>query len=109
MYCKEAPKLLDYLVARGKRPKMHACSGLLLSRRLSRSEGDLCEPSNKDQCAPDSPMCFRSQTGSDDSGVRVSLTSDDSGYQLKSKVMRQSFLYTFTIFFKTILFNYRML
>lgn len=85
MYSKEAPKLLSYLVARGKRPKTVA-NGLLLSRRLSRSEGDLCEPTNKDLCAPDSPMCFRSQTGSDDSGVRVSITSDDSGYQLKTKV-----------------------
>lgn len=75
-------------MARGKRPKLSS-GGLLSSRRLSRSEGDLCDTHSKDLCAPDSPMCFRSQTGSDDSGVRVSLTSEDSGFNIKSKVFKK--------------------
>lgn len=37
-------------------------------------------------CMPDSPLCFRSQTGSEDSGVRVSIGSDESDFGLKSKV-----------------------
>lgn len=83
LYCKQAPQLLNYLVARGKRPKLNA--GLINTRRLSRSEGDLCEAYNgKDSYQPDSPICFRSNSGSEDSGVRVSLTSED--FALKSKM-----------------------
>lgn len=81
LYCKKGPKLLQHLVNRGKRQKSN--SNMIASKRLSRSEGDLYN--NSQLCAPDSPMCFRSQTGSDDSGVRVSIASDDSGFALKTK------------------------
>ncbi|XP_019868524.2 uncharacterized protein LOC109597311 [Aethina tumida] len=82
LYCKQGVRLLNHLVGRGKRPKVGPGGGLMSSKRLSRSEGDLC---GSHVCPPDSPMCFRSQTGSDDSGVRVSIASDDSGYVLKAK------------------------
>ncbi|KAI4467383.1 olfactomedin-related [Holotrichia oblita] len=80
IYCKQSPKLLDYLLNRGKYPK--SSPGLISSRRLSRSEGDLCDSLGKD--VPDSPVCFRSNSGSEDSGVRVSMTSDD--FVLKNKM-----------------------
>ncbi|CAH0551732.1 unnamed protein product [Brassicogethes aeneus] len=86
LYCKQGVKLLNHLVGRGKRPK--PSPGLISTKRLSRSEGDLCGGGgggSHGPCPPDSPMCFRSQTGSDDSGVRVSIASDDSGYVLKAK------------------------
>ncbi|CAG9864138.1 unnamed protein product [Phyllotreta striolata] len=76
LYCKHASKLLHHLVARGQ--------FLKTKNRLSRSEGDLCNALN---CSfqSDSPVCLRSQTGSEDSGIRASIVSDDSEYQLKSK------------------------
>ncbi|XP_022908243.1 uncharacterized protein [Onthophagus taurus] len=80
IYCKESPRLLNYLVGRGKCPKYSP--GFLSSRRLSRSEGDLCDSTSKD--VPDSPICFRSNSGSEDSGVRVSMTSDD--FSIKSRM-----------------------
>ncbi|GJQ78495.1 hypothetical protein Trydic_g11611 [Trypoxylus dichotomus] len=80
IYCKQSPALLNYLINRGKHPK--SSPGLMSSRRLSRSEGDLCDSLGKD--VPDSPVCFRSNSGSEDSGVRVSMTSDD--FVLKNKM-----------------------
>lgn len=81
LYCKEGPKLLHHLIARGKLSKK--LPGIIASKRLSRSESDLYCP-KLHSCTPDSPMCFRSQTGSEDSGVRVSESSDDSGYALSN-------------------------
>lgn len=80
IYCPQSPTLLNYLVNRGKHPR--SSPGMISSRRLSRSEGDLCDSLGKD--VPDSPVCFRSNSGSEDSGVRVSMLSDD--FILKSKV-----------------------
>lgn len=88
IYCKQSPTLLNYLVNRGKHPK--SSSGMVSSRRLSRSEGDLCDSLSKD--VPDSPVCFRSNSGSEDSGVRVSMTSDD--FLLKNKVEHLYLLFT---------------
>ncbi|XP_018578635.1 uncharacterized protein LOC108916816 [Anoplophora glabripennis] len=81
LYCKEGPKLLHHLIARGKLSKK--LPGIIASKRLSRSESDLYCP-KLNSCGPDSPLCFRSQTGSEDSGVRVSESSDDSGYALSN-------------------------
>lgn len=80
IYCPQSPTLLNYLVNRGKHPR--SSPGMISSRRLSRSEGDLCDSLGKD--VPDSPVCFRSNNGSEDSGVRVSMLSDD--FILKSKM-----------------------
>ncbi|XP_008195061.1 uncharacterized LOC100141786 isoform X1 [Tribolium castaneum] len=79
LYCEQGSRLLNHLVTRGKRTK--TSPGLKSSKRLSRSEGDLCTNTT----TSDSPVCIRSQTGSDDSGVRVSIASDDSAYLLKPK------------------------
>ncbi|RZC37907.1 uncharacterized protein BDFB_005810, partial [Asbolus verrucosus] len=81
LYCEQGSRLLNYLVARGKKSK--PSPGLKSSKRLSRSEGDLCNHLNSNNS--DSPLCIRSQIGSDDSGVRVSISSDDSGYLPKPK------------------------
>lgn len=66
-----------------------------LTRRLSRSEGDLYFPDSESQrdsglssCSPAdnvTPVNIRSKHGSQDSGVRISMASDDSGLVLKSK------------------------
>ncbi|KAJ8963288.1 hypothetical protein NQ318_018755 [Aromia moschata] len=64
---------------------MRASPGIISSKRLSRSEGDLCFAFDNTQCLPDSPICFRSQSESEDSGVRVSVSSDDSDYTVMSK------------------------
>ncbi|KAJ8924220.1 hypothetical protein NQ315_007011 [Exocentrus adspersus] len=79
LYCKEGPKLLHHLIARGKLSKLS--SSIMNSKRLSRSESDLyCQKFHL--CPLSSPLYFRSQTGSEDSGVRVSESSDDTGYVL---------------------------
>lgn len=86
LYCEHSSKLLHHLVARGQLFKNSYIS-LTLCKRLSRSEGDLCCALNSIHiCTPDSPLCFRSQTGSEDSGVRVSIASDESDFGLKNKV-----------------------
>ncbi|KAJ8934482.1 hypothetical protein NQ314_013357 [Rhamnusium bicolor] len=84
LYCEDGSNLLNHLVAKGKLSK--SPPGIISSRRLSRSEGDLCCASNNFYLyTPDSPSYFRSKTDSEDSGVRVSVSSDDSGYVTKSK------------------------
>lgn len=91
-YCLEAPHLLELLVARGKVPRIYVnCSAV--SRRFSRSEGDLRESDNSVSCiteSPSSPVHLRSQSGSEDSGVRVSMASDDSSLVIKCKVVKIS-------------------
>lgn len=74
LYCKESPKLLNSLLNRGKNPKVS--NGLLSNRRLSRSEGDLCCSNSKDTNVNDGPEYFSSNNGSEDSGVRTSLSDD---------------------------------
>jgi hypothetical protein len=84
LYCEEGAHLLNHLVLRGKRSKTGP--GLKSAKRLSRSEGDLCNnTSNRKSCSSENPVYIRSQTGSDDSDVRVSVSSDDSGCLLKQK------------------------
>ncbi|CAG9765710.1 unnamed protein product [Ceutorhynchus assimilis] len=80
LYCREGPQLLRYLISRGQGARFS--SGLLCAKRFSRSEGDLCGSRSS---VPDSPLCFRSQTGSEDSGVPNSNVSEDNEYSLKSK------------------------
>lgn len=90
LYSEQSSKLLHHLAARGQLLKTTHIN-LAICKRLSRSEGDLCCALNSfHMCTPDSPLCFRSQTGSEDSGVRVSIASDESDFQLKSKVSRIS-------------------
>lgn len=82
-YCKQAPILLQHLISRGKATRSD--SSLISLKRLSRSEGDLCVNGGRD--AKTETICFGSYNGSDDSGVRVSVGSDDSGgCGLRSKV-----------------------
>lgn len=90
-YCKRAPLLLQYLISRGK--SINKCDpALIASKRLSRSEGDLwVNVTNRD--SKTAPICFGSYNGSDDSGVRTSVGSDDSTGSLKGKVSF-NFLYT---------------
>lgn len=76
LYCKDASNLLHHLVARGIFSKT--------KNRLSRSEGDLFNILNNSSHS-DSPVCLRSQTGSEDSGIRASIVSDESEYLAKSK------------------------
>ncbi|XP_028142156.1 uncharacterized protein LOC114336048 isoform X1 [Diabrotica virgifera virgifera] len=76
LYCKQASSLLHHLVSRGHFPKT--------KNRLSRSEGDLVNAFNNSFHA-ESPVCLRSQTGSEDSGIRASIVSDDSEYVAKCK------------------------
>ncbi|XP_050305419.1 uncharacterized protein LOC126742696 [Anthonomus grandis grandis] len=80
LYCREGPSLLHHLITRGQRARFS--SGLLAAKRFSRSEGYLCESRTS---IPDSPLCFRSQAGSDDSGVQNSNISDEGEYARKSK------------------------
>lgn len=58
------------------------------SRRMSRSEGDLRD--SEDFAVNEGPVSpsyyHRSHSDSDDSGVRVSMASDDSNLVLKCKV-----------------------
>lgn len=62
---------------------------MIASKRLSRSEGDLCVTfTNRD--SKTAQICFGSYNGSDDSGVRTSVGSDDSGGSLKGKVLSTS-------------------
>ncbi|XP_019755911.2 uncharacterized protein LOC109534625 isoform X1 [Dendroctonus ponderosae] len=81
VYCPEGPKLLHYLLSRGQcgRPS----SGFVSSIRFSRSEGDIC--GIRVSVLDVSPMYFRSETGSDDSGVPNSSALEETDYGLKSK------------------------
>lgn len=86
LYCGNSSKLLQHLIARG-RLSANTLLSLTTCKRLSRSEGDLCCALNSvHTCTTDSPLCFRSQTGSEDSGARVSISSDESDFGLKGKV-----------------------
>lgn len=86
-YCLEASQLLDLLMTRGKNPRIYVNSAMV-SRRFSRSEGDLRDEKSLNDISesPTSPTHLRSQSGSEDSGVRVSMASDDSTLILKCKV-----------------------
>nr|CAH7736996.1 unnamed protein product [Callosobruchus chinensis] len=73
LHCECGPRLVRLLTGRGR--PFSTNSGAALTKRLSRSEGDLrsCGGGGADG----SPVCPRSQTGSDDSGVRMSMGSFD--------------------------------
>ncbi|KAK5648962.1 hypothetical protein RI129_003854 [Pyrocoelia pectoralis] len=77
-YCGEAPRLLELLVTRGKSRKLNPFYAA--SQRLSQSESDL----NKSN---DAFYSLRHFSNSDDSGVRVSISSDDYGSRIKSKTL----------------------
>ncbi|XP_030759477.1 uncharacterized protein LOC115884897 [Sitophilus oryzae] len=83
VYCPEGPKLLRYLISRGQNTRF---SSGLQSKRFSRSEGDLCI--NRNSGVPDSPLCFRSQTGSDDSGVPSSEDTEVLKSQTESNLVQ---------------------
>lgn len=85
IFCGEATSLLKCLVTRGKIPRIYINS-FMDSRRLSRSEGDLSESFNTATSSPGPSYYYRSHSGSDDSGVRVSMASDDSNLVMKCKV-----------------------
>ncbi|CAH1968033.1 unnamed protein product [Acanthoscelides obtectus] len=72
LHCLRGLRLLRVLTSRG-RPNTFSFGAPAGPKRLSRSEGDLrsCVSSG------DSPICPRSQTGSDDSGVRMSVGSEE--------------------------------
>lgn len=99
LFCQNAPQLLQKLNNRGRVQRLFISSSLTTSnRRLSRSEGDLRQSFTTDteslrdsglsSCSPAdnvTPVNLRSNHGSQDSGVRISMASDDSGLVLKSK------------------------
>lgn len=92
LFCQNSPALLQKLNQRGRVQRLFMSP---LTRRLSRSEGDLYFPDSESQrdsglssCSPAdnvTPVNIRSKHGSQDSGVRISMASDDSGLVLKSK------------------------
>lgn len=77
-YCEDGPKLLELLVTHGKSRKLNTL--FASSQRLSQSESDL----NKSN---DAFYSLRHFSNSDDSGVRVSISSDDYGCRMKSKTL----------------------
>lgn len=86
LFCLQAPHLLNLLVDKGKIPKIYI-NCFMDSRRMSRSEGDLRDSEdfavNEGSVSPS--YYHRSHSDSDDSGVRVSMASDDSNLVLKCK------------------------
>lgn len=88
IYCEEGSKLLHHLISKDQLSKSYKFSS---SKRLSRSDGDLYSVNNGCSCLPDSPLCLRSQTDSEDSGTRVSISSDDAECILKNQVRNDIF------------------
>ncbi|KAL1513867.1 hypothetical protein ABEB36_003209 [Hypothenemus hampei] len=84
LYCRDGIRLLHYLITRGQSARLS--SGLLCSKRFSRSEGDLCGSRSS---IPDSPLCFRSQAGSDDSGIPSTNQMEDNN-ELGAKFKTES-------------------
>ncbi|KAG5877671.1 hypothetical protein JTB14_013916 [Gonioctena quinquepunctata] len=80
LYCNDGSKLLNYLITRGH--LTNTAPGHV-NKRLSRSEGDIYFSSNGANCTR-IPWCFQSQTGSEDSGIRASIMSDEFEYAMKS-------------------------
>ncbi|XP_074042460.1 uncharacterized protein isoform X2 [Leptinotarsa decemlineata] len=79
LYCNDGSTLLHYLVARGQLTNTGSC---YVNKRLSRSEGDIyCAANGAQSC--DMPSCFHSQSGSEDSGIRASIVSDEFEYVMK--------------------------
>lgn len=92
-FCLKAPDLLESLMSRGKIPRIYVNS-FMDTRRYSRSDGDLRESENSTSIpadSPSSPVYYRSHSGSEDSGVRVSMASDDSTLVVKCKVSKNLF------------------
>lgn len=93
LFCLKAPDLLESLMTRGKIPRIYVNS-FMDTRRFSRSDGDLRESENSTSIpadSPSSPVYYRSHSGSEDSGVRVSMASDDSTLVVKCKVSKNLF------------------
>ncbi|VEN62640.1 unnamed protein product [Callosobruchus maculatus] len=74
LHCECGPRLVRLLTTRGR--PFSTTFGATPPKRLSRSEGDL-RSCGGGVGVDGSPVCPRSQTGSDDSGVRMSLGSSD--------------------------------
>ncbi|KAK4884327.1 hypothetical protein RN001_000598 [Aquatica leii] len=78
LFCEDASELLEVLVTHGKSRKLNPL--FAATQRLSQSESDLSKSN-------DGYHSLRHFSNSDDSGVRVSISSDDSDSRVKTKTL----------------------